>query len=105
MATLPPTTRRLLARLQTQPEVHQKVMAHLCEVRALLVHGVPTHPVHQQKQTDWRRLRELGEVLRDEAARVRIREAVGLFSLLIRMADDALATLAVHESVERLVAA
>ena len=105
MATLPPTTRRFLVSIQKQPEVYQRVMTHLYEVRALLVHGVPGHSVQMHKQTDWRRLRELGEVLREEAARVRIREAVVLFSQLVGMADDALAAVAVHESVDRRVAA
>ncbi len=105
MTTLPPTTRRFLVSVQRQPEVYQRVMAHLYEVRALLVHGVPGYSVQLHKQTDWRRLRELGEVLRDEAARVRIREAVALFSLLITMADDALAALAVHESIDGRMAA
>ncbi|GAC1669101.1 MAG: hypothetical protein PVS3B3_39280 [Ktedonobacteraceae bacterium] len=105
MTTLPPTTRRFLVSVQRQPEVYQRVMAHLYEVRALLVHGVPSHSVQQHKQTDWRRLRELGEVLREEATRVRIREAVALFSLLVTMADDALAALAVHESIDGCMAA
>lgn len=104
MSTLPPTTRRLLARLHTQPEVHHKVMAHLHEVRALLVHGISGHSVHQHKQTDWRRLRELAEVLREEAARVHIPEAVALFTRLVGMADDALTSMA-SESVERQIAA
>ena len=106
MTTLPPTTRRLLAHLKTQPEVHQRVMAHLYEVRALLVHGVPGYSVQPQKQTDWRRLRELGEVLREEAARACIHESVALFARLVGMADEALAASVVCESVERqLVAA
>jgi len=104
MSTLPPTTRRLLARLYAQPEVYQRVIAHLYEVRALLVHGISGHSVHQHKQTDWRRLRELAEVLREEAARVHIPEAVALFTRLVGMADDALASVA-FESVERQVAA
>ena len=104
MSTLPPPTRRLLARLHAQPETYQRVVADLYELRALLVHGVPGHLVQQHKQTDWRRLRELGEVLREEAVRVRIPEAVALFTRLIGMADDALASL-VAESVERQVAA
>ncbi len=106
MTTLPPTTRRLLAHLKTQPDVHQQVMTHLYEVRALLVHGVPGSSVHSQKQTDWRRLRELGEVLREEAARACIHEAVVLFTRLVGMADEALAASVACESVERqLIAA
>ncbi len=100
MATLPPTTRRFLAVIQVQPEVHRRVMAHLYEVRSLLVHGAPGSSFHRHKATDWQRLRELGEVLRDEAARVCIREAVVLFAQLVGMADAALASAGVDESME-----
>ena len=88
MTTLPPTTRRFLAALRPHPERYGRVMAHLYELRRLLVHGLPEHygPAH----TDWRRIHQLALALHEEARHCNIREAVALFTLLREMAEQAL---------------
>jgi hypothetical protein len=69
-------------------------MAHLYELRALLVHGASGKRVHGQAGTDWRRIRQIATVLCEEARLFHVREAVALFQQVREMAECALDGLA-----------